>query len=167
NQQKSLSRPVTSKPKPSSVTTIKSDKPRSAPAATTTTTGKKTSSPIAGRSTQAINKDKKTTVINQTGTQEQSNKENEEQSKEIDTSSDIIQQTDEISRPESVSFTNDTDEPFVESNTTTPIDETNTHLISTDPMTISFVDGAPNTRNPFLDQNDDIEIIHHNTLTST
>ncbi|CAF1454047.1 unnamed protein product [Adineta steineri] len=164
---KSLSRPVTSKPKPSSVTTIKSDKPRSAPAATTTTTGKKTSSPIAGRSTQAINKDKKTTVINQTGTQEQSNKENEEQSKEIDTSSDIIQQTDEISRPESVSFTNDTDEPFVESNTTTPIDETNTHLISTDPMTISFVDGAPNTRNPFLDQNDDIEIIHHNTLTST
>ncbi len=43
----------------------------------------------------------------------------------------------------------------------------NSYLISTDPMTISFVDGAPNTRNPFLDKTDDIEIIHHNILTST
>jgi hypothetical protein len=34
-------------------------------------------------------------------------------------------------------------------------------------MTISFVDGAPNTRNPFLDKSDDIEIIHHNISTST
>jgi len=34
-------------------------------------------------------------------------------------------------------------------------------------MTTSFVDGAPNTRNPFLDKNDDMEIIHHNISTST
>jgi hypothetical protein len=43
----------------------------------------------------------------------------------------------------------------------------NAYLIPTDPMTTSFVDGAPNTRNPFFDKTDDIEIIHHNISTST
>jgi hypothetical protein len=43
----------------------------------------------------------------------------------------------------------------------------NAYLIPTDPMTTSFVDGAPNTRNPFLDKADDVEIIHHNISTST
>jgi hypothetical protein len=35
-------------------------------------------------------------------------------------------------------------------------------------MTISFVDGAPNTQNPFLEKPDDdeLEIIHHNTSKS-
>jgi len=34
-------------------------------------------------------------------------------------------------------------------------------------MTTSFVEGARNTRNPFIDKSDDIEIIHHNISTST
>ncbi|CAF4828984.1 unnamed protein product [Rotaria magnacalcarata] len=34
-------------------------------------------------------------------------------------------------------------------------------------MTTSFVDGAPNSRNPFLDKNDDIELIHYNLSTAT
>jgi hypothetical protein len=72
-----------------------------------------------------------------------------------------------IKRPESISFINETNEAFIESNSTSPIDEINSYLIPTDPMTTSFVDGAPNTRNPFLDKNDDIEIIHHNISTST
>ena len=32
-------------------------------------------------------------------------------------------------------------------------------------MTTSFVDGAPNTRNPFIDKTDDLEIVHHNIST--
>lgn len=41
------------------------------------------------------------------------------------------------------------------------------YLVPTDPMTTSFVDGAPNTQNPFFDKNDGIEIIHHTISTST
>jgi hypothetical protein len=43
----------------------------------------------------------------------------------------------------------------------------NSYLIPNNPMTTSFVDGAPNTQNPFLDKSDDLEIIHHNISTST
>jgi hypothetical protein len=82
---------------------------------------------------------------------------NDEPLKETQNSSN-----DQIKRPESVSLSNNTNELFVESNTTTPIDEMNSYFISTDPMTTSFVDGAPNSRNPFVDKSDDIEIIHHN-----
>ena len=62
-----------------------------------------------------------------------------------------------------ISFTSETNESFIESNKTTPIDETISQLIPTDPMTTSFVEGAPNTLNPFVvDQTDDVEIVHHN-----
>lgn len=65
-----------------------------------------------------------------------------------------------------MSFADETNEPFVESSTATPIDESVSQLVSHDPMTTSFVDGAPNTRNPFLDQGDDMEIIHHSVSHS-
>ena len=75
---------------------------------------------------------------------------------------------DEIKRPESVSLTNNHDEPFIESNPTSPIDELKSH---SDPMTTSFVDGVPQTQNPFTEKtenNDDeeMEIIHHDISTS-
>jgi hypothetical protein len=132
-----------------------------------------------GGSPQAANKDKKThnsrsitsqsaTTTNQVDTKEQTLEiQNDEQSDETNSSSDIIHDDDEIKRPESISFTTDINEPFVESSAATPTDESNSYLLSTDPMTTSFVDGAPNTRNPFLEKNDDIEIIHHNISTST
>lgn len=74
-----------------------------------------------------------------------------------------------MQRPESILFTGDNEENFVESNAATPIDDLHCHQFPTDPMTISFVDGAPNTRNPFLDRTDnerEMEIIHH-TITET
>jgi len=71
-----------------------------------------------------------------------------------------------MKRPDSVALTNNTNEPFIESNTTTPVEELNSYLIPTDPMTTSFVDGAPNTRNPFSDKTEDVEIIHHNLSLS-
>jgi len=135
-----------------------------------------------GGSPQAANKDKKThnsrlitsqsaTTTNQVDTKEQTleiQNDEHEQSDETNSSSDIIHDDeDEIKRPESVLFTTDINEPFVESSAATPTDESNSYLLSTDPMTTSFVDGAPNTRNPFLEKNDDIEIIHHNISTST
>ncbi len=80
---------------------------------------------------------------------------------EINNSSD-----NQIKRPESVPFTNETNEAFIESTTASPTDEMNAYLIPTNPMTTSFVDGAPNTQNPFVDKTDDIEIIHHNISTS-
>ena len=86
----------------------------------------------------------------------------------------INDQENELQRPGFVSFTNDTQDAFVESNAATPIDEIHPHLTFADPMTISFVDGAPNTRNPFLDKagldNENIDIVHHavpNTAAKT
>lgn len=73
----------------------------------------------------------------------------------------------EVTRPDSVLFTNDTGESFVESTTASPSDEMHAYLVPTNPMTTSFVDGAPNTQNPFFDKTDGIEIIHHNLSTST
>lgn len=70
-------------------------------------------------------------------------------------------------RPQSISLTGHTNEQFIDSNNATPIDENNSHFISTDPMMMSFVDGAPNTQNPFLDKTDDLEIIHHSTSANT
>ncbi|CAF3328543.1 unnamed protein product [Rotaria sp. Silwood2] len=184
---KVLPRTVTSKSKPLSNTTLKSDnKLRSAP--TTTKTDKKTSVLTTDRSLQSTTKDKKTqnsrqtisknvTQINQIDNQEQKlntqnieqeqSNNNHNQSKETNDSSDMINDDVQIKRPESFSFTEDTNESFVDSNAATPLDETNSNFISTDPMTISFVDGAPNTRNPFLDKTDDIEIVHHNISTTT
>ena len=73
----------------------------------------------------------------------------------------------QVNRPDSVSFTNEANESFVESATASPSDEMNAYLVPTNPMTTSFVDGAPNTQNPFFDKSDGIEIIHHNISTST
>lgn len=70
-------------------------------------------------------------------------------------------------RPDSVSFTNDTGESFVESTTASPSDEMHAYLVPSNPMTTSFVDGAPNSQNPFFDKTDGIEIIHHHISTST
>lgn len=72
----------------------------------------------------------------------------------------------QLKRPETILLTTDINEAFVESNTTTPIDEMNSYLVPNNPMTTSFIDGAPNTQNPFIDKTDDIEIIHHNISTS-
>jgi hypothetical protein len=70
---------------------------------------------------------------------------------------------DQITRPESVLFAK---EALIESATASPTDEINAYLVPANPMTTSFVDGAPNTKNPFDDKGDDIEIIHHNISTS-
>ncbi|UJR13645.1 hypothetical protein I4U23_000657 [Adineta vaga] len=156
---KNLPRPSSTRPKPAATTLVKSDKPRSAP----TTTAKKSTVSTTGGSAQTVNKENR----KQNSSDSTSNNNTNEQTKEVNNASDHVDHNDEIQRPESISFTNDTDEPFVESNTATPIDEFATSLISTDPMTISFVDGAPNTRNPFLEQTDDMEIIHHSMSTST
>ncbi|CAF3782004.1 unnamed protein product [Rotaria sp. Silwood1] len=159
---KVISRTITSKSKPLSTTTIKSDnKSRSAP--TTTKTDKKTSISTTDRSLQSITNDKKTQNSRQTIstsiTKIDNHEQDNDQQKEIDDDT-------QIKRPESFSFIENTNEPFVDSNTATPLDEINSNFISTDPMTISFVDGAPNTRNPFLDKTDDIEIIHHDISTT-
>jgi hypothetical protein len=77
---------------------------------------------------------------------------------------------DKTQRPESVSLENNLNKSFSESNTTSPIDEIKSSIGLTDPMTTSFVDGVPNTENPFSsktdDDDDDMEIIHHDTSTS-
>lgn len=75
---------------------------------------------------------------------------------------------DSIKRPDSVSFltSSNSNEPLVESQTTTPLEELNSYLLPTDPMTTSFVEGAPNSRNPFFDKSDDLEIVHHNLSSS-
>ena len=70
----------------------------------------------------------------------------------------------QIARPESILFDK---EEFIESTTTSPTDEINAYLVPANPMTTSFVDGAPNTQNPFGDKANDIEIVHHNISTST
>ncbi|CAF1554497.1 unnamed protein product [Adineta ricciae] len=157
-------RPATTKPKPTTAAAGKLDKPRSAP--TTTTTGRKSTIPTTGRTTQVNNKEKKAQNSTESTTktnpleQKSEDQQNEEQ-KPVD--DDNLAQH----RPESLSFTNDINETFVESNSATPMDESVTHLITTDPMTTSFVDGAPNTRNPFLEQNENVEIIHHSMSGST
>jgi hypothetical protein len=77
-----------------------------------------------------------------------------------------------VRRPDSVSFIVETDESFVQSNAATPIDELASRLLPTDPMTASFVDGTPNTRNPFLDKSScddtsDMHIVQHTTAYSS
>ncbi len=78
---------------------------------------------------------------------------------------------DKIQRPDSVSLTNGHNEPFIESNTASPITEIKSQSSPQDPMTTSFIDGDPNTQNPFIEKIDDItddemEIIHHDISTS-
>jgi hypothetical protein len=90
---------------------------------------------------------------------------------EHDMSADELNENDEVKRPESVSLTNGHNEPFIESNTASPIDDIKPELSPHDPMTMGFVDGAPNTQNPFIEKTDDInddemEIIHHDISTS-
>lgn len=69
-------------------------------------------------------------------------------------------------RPDSLDLHSDN---FVESNRTTPIDEIPCQTISVDPMLMSFVDGAPNTKNPFLEstENDENIAIVHRKIDST
>lgn len=72
-----------------------------------------------------------------------------------------------MKRPQSFSFNENIDEPFIESSTATPLAEVNSQFIPIDLMTTSFIDGAPNTQNPFLDKAHDVEIIHHKIQVST
>jgi len=100
--------------------------------------------------------------------------ENDEQQLSIDdlnenNETSIDNPDDEITRPESVSLTMDHNESFVESNNASPIDEIKSQLSPHDPMTTSFIDGDPNTQNPFIentDDHDEMEIIHHDIPTS-
>jgi len=90
---------------------------------------------------------------------------------ENDMSADELNENDEVKRPESVSLTNGHNEPFIESNTESPIDDIKSQLSPHDPMTMGFVDGTPNTQNPFIEKTDDtnddeMEIIHHDISTS-
>jgi hypothetical protein len=97
--------------------------------------------------------------------------ENDEQQLSIDENNETSMDNpdDEITRPESVSLTIDHNESFVESNSASPIDEIKSQLSPHDPMTTSFIDGDPNTQNPFIentDDHDEMEIIHHDIPTS-
>ncbi len=94
-----------------------------------------------------------------------------EEKDENDMSADELNENDEVKRPESVSLTNGHNEPFIESNTESPIDDIKPQLSPHDPMTMGFVDGTPNTQNPFIEKtddtnNDEMEIIHHDISTS-
>ena len=78
---------------------------------------------------------------------------------------------DEIKRPETISMTNGHNEPFIESNKSSPIEELQPQLSPHDPMTKGFVEGDPNTENPFIEktvdtEEDEMEIIHHDLSTS-
>jgi hypothetical protein len=78
---------------------------------------------------------------------------------------------DEIKRPETISMTNGHNEPFIESNKSSPIDELKSQLSPHDPMTKGFVEGDSNTENPFIEktadnEEDEMEIIHHDLSTS-
>jgi hypothetical protein len=60
---------------------------------------------------------------------------------------------------------------MIESNAVSPIDEIKSQTDSYNPMTTGFIDGDPNTQNPFVektDHNDDdeMEIIHHDISPS-
>jgi hypothetical protein len=105
---------------------------------------------------------------------EEQTQENDEQQLSIDdlnenNETSIDNPDDEITRPESVSLTMDHNESFVESNNASPVDEIKSQLSPHDPMTTSFIDGDPNTQNPFIENtedHDEMEIIHHDIPTS-
>lgn len=86
------------------------------------------------------------------------------------TSADVDEE--EIVRPESISIPNGHDQLLVESNTSSPIEEIKSPLSPDDLMNKSFMDGDTRRENPFLektndtDTDDEMEIIHHDVLTS-
>lgn len=109
------------------------------------------------------------------------NEEPTEGKDELEMSADELNENDEIvienheeqevKRPEEVSLSNGHNAPFIESNTASPIDDTKSQLSPHDPMTMGFIEGAPETENPFNEQTDDthddeMEIIHHDITTS-
>lgn len=49
----------------------------------------------------------------------------------------------------------------MQSSQTTPNEDLTSQLLPMDPMTTSFVDGAPNSRNPFLDPSDSVDLVEH------
>lgn len=119
--------------------------------------------------------------IEQSDSSHHDNKEQIEEKNENEMSADELDENnetsiniseDEIKRPESISITNGYNEPFIESNTSSPIEELKSQLSPHDPMTTGFVvDDDPNTENPFIEKTDDtdeddIEIIHHDVSTS-
>ena len=80
---------------------------------------------------------------------------------------------DDIPRSDSILMANGHNEALIESNTSSPLEEIKSQSSPHNPMTQGFVDGNPNTENPFLDEtndidddDDDMEIIHHDILTS-
>ncbi|CAF3466823.1 unnamed protein product [Rotaria socialis] len=148
-------------------TVTSQSKLRLVPTTTTTKLDRKTSIPRTDPPLQSANKDKKIFNSRQTISKTITKVNQVDRHGRNLQTQNIEQSNNEIKRPESISFTNNINEAFVDSNTATPLDENNSYFIATDPMTTSFVDGAPNTRNPFLDKNDDIEIIHHNISTAT
>ncbi|CAM4758348.1 unnamed protein product [Rotaria magnacalcarata] len=165
---KVLPRTVISQSKPLVATTLKSDKSRLAPTtAATTKIDKKTSIPSTDPPLQSANKDKKIFNSRQTISKTIIKVNQVDRHEQNLQTQNIEQSNNEIKRPESISITNNINEAFFDSNTATPLDENNRYFVTADPMTTSFVDGAPNSRNPFLDKNDDIELIHYNLSTAT
>ena len=79
---------------------------------------------------------------------------------------------EEMLRPESISIPNGHDQPLVESNTSSPIEEIKSRLSPDDSMSKSFMDDDARRENPFLnktndtDTDDEMEIIHHDVLIS-
>jgi hypothetical protein len=118
--------------------------------------------------------------IEQSGSSHNDTKEQIEEKDETEMSADELDEhnepstdipEDEIKKPESISLTNGHNEPFIESNTSSPIDELKSQLSPDDPMTKGFVDGDSNAENPFIEKTadtdeDDMEIIHHDLSPS-